>query len=116
MYEFIGDLVCDDPAFPFCVEVKNNESWEMGQLLTSKSPPILKWWEQATVQATKSEKYPILVILKNRSQPLVVANATFFFAVTRKAKIPFLTLTLPDHEVLYIFKLDDVVSHTKVRA
>ena len=68
----VGDVVCDDPAFPFVVEVKNQESWSMEHFLTADKSKVWKWWAQAVDQAMASDKIPLLVFTRNR-QPLFCA-------------------------------------------
>ncbi len=66
-----GDIVCSDPSFPFCVENKQNESWDLAQLLTSTEGPINKFWAQAVTQCPVN-KMPLLVMGKNHKKRLVV--------------------------------------------
>ena len=115
IHEFVGDLVCEDPDFPFCVEVKNHEGWELGQLLTSSNPQILQWWGQATIQATKSGKYPMLVILRNRAKPLVVVDASFYLAVSIPKKVSCIAYVSLKHH-LHVYQLQDVTTFGTFRA
>ena len=48
----IGDLICDDPDFPFCIEVKRYKSGCAAQ-------PA--WWDQACAAARACQKLPLLV-------------------------------------------------------
>jgi Holliday junction resolvase len=51
-----GDLLCDDPDFPFCVEVKRYKTG------CSASP---LWWDQVKKAATACGKQPLLVYRYN---------------------------------------------------
>jgi len=68
-----GDLVTDSPGFPFCIEVKNRESWDLRQLLEGNGS-ILDWWEQATDDATAVNKVPLLLFTKNYHPFYVLFN------------------------------------------
>lgn len=61
----VGDVVTDDPTFPFSVEVKNAENWKLSQLLTSDKAPLWEYWEQTVEQASRETRIPLLVFTKN---------------------------------------------------
>ena len=59
-----GDIVTTATDFPFCVEVKSEERWELEQLLTSpETCPIARWWKQA-VEETPVGKSPLLLFTR----------------------------------------------------
>ena len=71
--------------FPFGVECKFRNGWQLEDLLYRKSSKpsggkrkadtfILDWWQNTIADARKHNKIPILVIKKNREKPLVVFN------------------------------------------
>ncbi len=64
-----GDVVTPDLTFPFCVEVKWREGWDLLQVLksTETSIPIWEWWDQ-TLRETPEGKIPFLVFKRN-NQP-----------------------------------------------
>lgn len=59
-----GDLVTPDSTFPFCVECKNNESWDFNQLLTSDKSALCAWWKQ-TVEECSEGLEPLLIFTRN---------------------------------------------------
>jgi len=63
-----SDLVTSDATFPFAVEVKNCEGWNLEQLLTAPKCDLYSWWKQ-TVGETPEDKTPLLVFTRNH-QPL----------------------------------------------
>lgn len=74
--EFSGDILTDDPSFPFCVESKKGEGWHLEQILTGKKDIITtNWWVQ-TVHETPEGKRPLLVFTRNH-QP-------FFYLIRQK--------------------------------
>ena len=54
-----GDLICDDPDFPFCIEVKRYKTGCAAQ-------PA--WWDQACAAARSCHKLPLLVYKYNHQQ------------------------------------------------
>jgi len=62
-----ADVVTPDHTFPFSVEVKWQESWNMEQLLKSAICDPWKWWEQCVTECTVN-KIPLLVFKRN-NQP-----------------------------------------------
>jgi Holliday junction resolvase len=54
-----GDLICDDPDFPFCIEVKRYKAGCAAQ-------PA--WWDQACAAARACQKLPLLVYKYNHQQ------------------------------------------------
>lgn len=69
-----GDIICSDPQFPFCVEVKKQEKLELAHLLTSSKPALLEWWDQC-VRETPKGKIPLLVFCKNNLEELCVVES-----------------------------------------
>jgi len=59
-----GDLMTTDKQFPFCVEVKWQESWHMEQLLKSDVCAPWQWWKQAVDESFG--QIPLLVFKRNR--------------------------------------------------
>lgn len=67
-----GDIVCKGQpgAFPFTVECKKTESWDLHQLLAGTGP-FFNWMEQVVREShddmllTDRAKYPVLLFTKN---------------------------------------------------
>jgi len=57
-----GDLVPDDPDFPFVIECKR---------YSSGSTARLGWWEQACIAAKEQAKWPALVYRFDRCETIV---------------------------------------------
>jgi hypothetical protein len=60
-----ADIVTPDETFPFSVEVKWQEDWNMEQLLTSDVTKMWKWWDQC-IEEAPADKIPLLVFKRNR--------------------------------------------------
>jgi hypothetical protein len=52
--------------FPFTVECKKIEGWELDGLMHSDRWPVWGWWDQAVSQAAKNGLPPLLVFTRNR--------------------------------------------------
>ena len=69
-----GDIITTAEDFPFCVEAKHQENWELLQLLSNANSPIYKFWAQ-TVEETPEPFIPLLIIRRNRREPVVIARS-----------------------------------------
>lgn len=59
-----GDLICEDPSFPFGVEVKSGEGWELEQLIRAPGTcKIAAWWRQTT-EESPAGKIPLLLFTR----------------------------------------------------
>jgi len=70
------DIVLSQSArvlFPYAIECKNCESWT-----------IPAWWTQTTANAKKEGLKPLLVVSKNRQDPLVIMSYDDFIELVRK--------------------------------
>ena len=70
-----GDLFIPDTPMHYCIEVKfyKNSHFD-DKILTNKSSEFVKWWEQATSQALKVQKKPVLFFKYNRSKVFVAVR------------------------------------------
>lgn len=67
-----GDLYVPNATNLYCVEVKNYEDDHLtSQILTSKDPQLLIWWEQAVRQGIQVSRKPLLIFKFNRSKMFV---------------------------------------------
>lgn len=107
-----GDLVTPDPTFPFCVESKKVEGWNLEQLLTSDRTLIHKWWAQ-TVKETPEGKIPLLVFTKNRAPlfAMMREDETVHLFLEMVSKVSLRYRIEPDN--LIIFPLGDLFKTAK---
>jgi hypothetical protein len=89
-----GDLVCDNPAFPYHVEVKLREGWVLDDLVTGvrreHDKSIVQWWKQCFESCPRKEdklnridnrgrftllKEPLLVFRRNRQPWLAMMRS-----------------------------------------
>lgn len=104
-----GDLYIPGFRNIYTVEVKNYAEDNLtSKILTSKSPIILQWWEQAIRQAKQNENTPLLIFKHNRSNLFVAYNT------------PIEQITLYDHLVvqvqpymLFISLLENFIKHER---
>jgi len=62
-----GDVSTPDPDFPFIVEVKWHEDWDLDQLIKSEKCKVWQWWKQAKDQAEGTGKLPLLLMKRNHN-------------------------------------------------
>lgn len=61
-----GDLCTTADEFPFVVEVKRREVWNLERLMTGKKSPVWGWWTQCLKSAQEQGGVPLLIFRKNR--------------------------------------------------
>lgn len=63
----VGDIVCTEERhfFPFAVEVKSYNDINFEHLFYLVDPKIYKFWKQATTDAKRGEKLPLLFMRYN---------------------------------------------------
>lgn len=67
-----GDLYVPGEGNLYVVEVKHYEDDHLtSAVLSSKSPQLLIWWQQATRQGTQVSKIPVLIFKHNRSKMFI---------------------------------------------
>ncbi len=65
-WEGRGDILHrPDVKFPFAVECKKREGWQLDDVFSIRGAP-LQWWSQAERQARESHLHPLLVFTRNR--------------------------------------------------
>jgi hypothetical protein len=70
-----GDIITTAEDFPFCVEAKKQEGWDLDQLLHNDSCVILKWWKQ-TCDETPVGMLPLLVFARNHVPQSVMFDSS----------------------------------------
>lgn len=65
--------------FPFCVEAKNREGWEMDNISSFNAKcPVWDWWDQTNEQANDNKRLPLMVFTRNRRPEYVMMWANDF--------------------------------------
>lgn len=98
--------------FPFVVECKKIEGWDLDGLFEAPKWPVWRWWGQCSEQARTAEKaHPLLIFSRNRRKNYVLTRAkTLEWLKLQPACGPVVTLRTPDGEVLGLCLLDDLVA------
>lgn len=111
----MGDLVCTDEKhfrrFPFSIECKNYQEIKFEHILLGlKSCKIISFWEQATKDAKRAGKIPILIMRYN-SMPkgeaffIVEAGEIDSFLMNNCSELSRMEIkTLKVHLAVYMFK------------
>ena len=69
-----GDLCTTAEQFPFVVEVKRREKWNLDRLLKGGKSPVRGWWKQCCLAALEMGGKPLLIFRKSREPWLVMAR------------------------------------------
>tara|TARA_R100001086_G_scaffold210036_1_gene125919 strand:- start:434 stop:916 length:483 start_codon:yes stop_codon:yes gene_type:complete len=74
-WNLAGDVCTPDETFPFHVECKHVEGWDLSHLLTSKEMGLFgKWLDQASTEASDG-KIPLIIFKRNRHKPMALLVA-----------------------------------------
>lgn len=74
-----GDVMCSRDGFPFSVEVKRRERWDLRNVLGVRQSPVWAWWEQAQRDAARSEppREPMMWFRQNRKPWFVMLRVEY---------------------------------------
>lgn len=61
--------MCTSESFPFTVEVKRREGWNVARLFAGEPSPAWGWWRQAVDQACEERGVAMLWCKKNPYRP-----------------------------------------------
>ena len=111
----MGDLVCTDEKhsrrFPFSIECKNYQEIKFEHiLLRLKSCKIISFWEQATKDAKRAGKIPILIMRYNsmpKGEPFFIVEAGEIdsFLMKNCSELSRMEIKTPKvHLAVYMFK------------
>lgn len=106
--EVTGDLVCVEGTFPYCVECKCAEVWNLATLFAGNHKWFDNWWAQLMRECPAS-KVPLLVFSRAR-QPIFVAMKGDSDLLSGLSVHAILYVNLPDTSVAIVL-LDDLLPH-----
>jgi hypothetical protein len=115
-----GDLLAP-LGFIFCVEIKNDESWKLGDFLTDKLlrtryGKIWDFWEQCTIACSKYQnrkqpfqvtKVPALIFTKNKDSYFIMLDRVDIYSKNLKMPPSHLNLYNEHFGIFYIFELTE---------
>jgi hypothetical protein len=101
-----GDLYIPDKNNIFCVEVKGYADDHLtSQVLTSKTPQLMTFWEQAVRQGVQVTKQPLLIFKHDRSKVFVCFSTIPSIDVYR-----YVFVNVNSHQ-FYVALLEDWLCH-----
>jgi len=65
-FKTAGDLVTTARKFPFTIEVKRREGWNLNNLINGKWSPVWGWWLQCQRAADEETREPMMWFRKSR--------------------------------------------------
>lgn len=110
-----GDIVAPvDSDFPFNVECKKQESWNMEQIIKGTGD-VVSWWEQCINDAKRVDEIPLLIFSKNHSPIYYMTQAQTARKLGTLEKNYFLTTLFVENESydVAIGYLDDLLEVDK---
>ncbi len=66
-----GDIITTSRTFPWCIEAKHVEGWNLDQFLLNEGCILHSWWQQAVEETPKALR-TILVFKKNRQKEMAI--------------------------------------------
>lgn len=107
-----GDLYVPNSNNLFCVEAKGYADDHLtSAVLTSKSPQLIEFWEQAVRQGKQVKKIPLLVFKFDRSKVFVAFNAD---AAIPSGDYPFYFVHRNKHE-FFVALLEDWLQYEQIK-
>ena len=121
--DLASDIMCSDERHAhrckISIECKSYQDIRFEHiLLGNKGCKIVKFWKQASSDANRAKKIPILVMRYN-SMP----STEFFFIIDKRLIKPFtkkplshtMVITSPDTPTLYVFMASEVLKNVKYK-
>jgi hypothetical protein len=103
-----GDLYVPNTNNLFCTEVKGYaEDHLTSAILSSKSPQLLEFWEQAIRQGKQVNKIPLLIFKYDRSKVFVAFGANIWVP---DGAYPYMSVNRDGYE-FYVSLLEDWLVH-----
>jgi len=107
--EYEAASIGDEPRvrFPFSVECKKQEGWDFAQLFSdSEKCPLRLFWAQATSDARKLKKLPVIIFSRNYLPIFIIIGTK---TVNSLVRLTGGTWRDFDHIIAHMFEKDQVV-------
>lgn len=113
-----GDIVCNDPTFPFVVECKNRQSWNMDALIKGNKA-VEKWWAQVNKDATDTQLTPMLIFTRNQQPDYIMLTAECFaeglIEMSSGSDPDFWMSVRVGGELVHIFNLEEFMEQVTIQ-
>jgi hypothetical protein len=114
-----GDLYLPDCKNNYCIEVKHYKDCHLNsELLTSKKPQLIDWWDQTLRQAKQTDRLPMLFFKHDRSKVFCCVDSTCFNnseGKNFKQEYRYFTFNIEGYETLYISKAEDFLKGEEIQ-
>lgn len=109
-----GDITTPvDSSFPFTVECKKREQWDLEQILKGTGE-IETWWQQSINDSVRVNTLPFLVFSKNFAPDFLMITDEVFeklLAVSKTAPFNYFKVSTSDKPVRIVCLLEDFTKH-----
>jgi len=98
--------------FPFSVELKNQEKWELDGMFHCDKWKPFEWWDQTLEQAQKTQErlLPMLIFTRNRRATYVLLEERVLKWLRPKAvNAPIVSIKRQDGQSLSLLTMEDMV-------
>lgn len=100
-----GDIVTPpDSSFPFTVECKKRESWNMDSLFKG-SKEVEKWWVQVKGDCEKSDLFPMVVFSRNLQPDYILMRHRHWHEIHHTGR----QIVVPPDRIILHIDMDEVV-------
>jgi len=103
-----GDIVTNEPDFPFVIEAKCRESWNMDSLING-SKEVGKWWKQVTADAEATGKEPMVIFTRNRQPDYMMLKVEAMHSLFTRDTYDFYMELIVGSSFVVVLKLDEVI-------
>ncbi len=102
--------------WPFAVECKNAETWDLCGVLSNTNWPVWRWWRQAELQARAAGRQPLLVFKRN-SRPPNILTLSWIAQTLHLAPMTgaVLEVASPSGLAVTVARLDDLIETDPMR-
>lgn len=108
-----GDIVCNVEDFPFVIELKCRESWNMDSLING-SKEVEKWWKQVTADATATGKEPMVIFTRNRQPDYLMLKVDSLNSLLTRDTYDFYMELIVGSSFVTVLKLDEVIEKSAI--
>ena len=107
-----GDIYVPNENNIFCVEAKGYADDHLtSAILTSKSPQLIDFWQQAVRQGKQVKRDPLLIFKHNRSKLFVAFEAK---TCIPNDQYPYMYIVRDDYE-FYVSQLEDWLTYETIK-
>lgn len=87
-FERKGDIYPAYHSFPFLIEAKHTEDWDLYDIFSGVGPIINDWWPKIKDESYSVERLPMLICKRNYKAPILILDSKGAALMFRSVKTP----------------------------